>query len=133
MSVFRLYRPLACPVPSTPFHAKLVEFGGHAGGHMKPGEWSDPQMALTDIAIKNAKPKATQYKLHDEKGLFAIVRPTGGRLWRFKYRYQGKEQQLSLGTYPEVSLKDARQRRDEAREMLATGKGPSAEKSGRSS
>jgi len=57
-------------------------------------------MALTDSAIKNAKPKAGQYKLHDEKGLFAIVRPTGGKLWRFKYRYQGKEQQLSLGTYP---------------------------------
>lgn len=85
-------------------------------------------MALTDSAIKNAKPKATQYKLHDEKGLFAIVRPTGGRLWRFKYRYQGKEQQLSLGTYPEVSLKDARLRRDDARQMLAEGKNPGAEK-----
>lgn len=85
-------------------------------------------MALTDTTIKNAKPKPTQYKLYDEKGLFVIVRPTGGRLWRLKYRYQGKEQQLSLGTYPEVSLKEARQRRDEAREMLAGGKDPSAEK-----
>jgi integrase len=85
-------------------------------------------MALTDSAIKNAKPKATQYKLHDDKGLFVIVRPTGGKLWRFKYRYQGKEQQLSLGIYPEVSLKDARQRRDEARQMLAEGKDPGAEK-----
>jgi integrase len=85
-------------------------------------------MALTDSAIKNAKPKATQYKLHDEKGLFAIVRPTGGKLWRFKYRYQGKEQQLSLGTYPDVSLKDARQGRDKARQMLVEGKDPSAEK-----
>jgi len=87
---------------------------------MKPGECSDPQMALTDTAIKNAKPKATQYKLHDEKGLFAIVRPTGGRLWRFKYRYQGKEQQLSLGTYSKVSLKDARQRRDEVIDLLTS-------------
>ena len=85
-------------------------------------------MALTDSTIKNAKPKAGQYKLHDEKGLFAIVRPTGGKLWRFKYRYQRKEQQLSLGTYPEVSLKDARQRRDEARQMLADGKDPGTEK-----
>ncbi len=85
-------------------------------------------MALTDTTIRNAKPAVAQYKLHDEKGLFAIVRPTGGKLWRFKYRYQGKEQQLSLGTYPEVSLKDARQRRDEARQMLADGKDPSAEK-----
>lgn len=65
-------------------------------------------MVLTDTTIKNAKPKPTQYKLHDEKGLFVIVWPTGGRLWRLKYRYQGKEQQLSLGTYPEVSQKDAR-------------------------
>lgn len=64
-------------------------------------------MALTDSAIKNAKPKTTQYKLHDEKGLFAIVRPTGGKLWRFKYRHQGKEQQLSLGTskHPGNSIK----------------------------
>lgn len=85
-------------------------------------------MALTDSGIKNAKPKAAQYKLHDEKGLFAIVRPTGGKLWRFKYRYQGKEQQLSLGTYPEVSLKDARKRLNEARNLLAEGKDPGAEK-----
>ena len=85
-------------------------------------------MALSDSAIKNAKPKAEQYKLHDEKGLFAIIRPTGGKLWRFKYRYQGKEQQLSLGTYPEVSLKDARKRLNEARNLLAEGKDPGAEK-----
>ncbi len=85
-------------------------------------------MALSDSAIKNAKPKAKQYKLHDEKGLFAIIRPTGGKLWRFKYRYQGKEQQLSLGTYPEVSLKDARKRLNEARNLLAEGKDPGAEK-----
>lgn len=51
---------------------------------MKFGDWGDPQMALTDSTIKAAKPKASQYKLHDEKGLFAIVRPTGGKLWRFK-------------------------------------------------
>ncbi len=85
-------------------------------------------MALTDTAIKSAKPKAAQYKLHDEKGLFAIIRPTGGKLWRFKYRFQGKEQQLSLGTYPDVSLKDARERRDDARKLLAEGKDPGAEK-----
>lgn len=85
-------------------------------------------MALSDSAIKSAKPKTKQYKLHDGKGLFAIVRPTGGKLWRFKYRYQGKEQQLSLGTYPEVSLKDARKRLNEARNLLAEGKDPGAEK-----
>lgn len=85
-------------------------------------------MALTDTGIRAAKPKTTQYKLHDEKGLFAIVRPSGGKLWRFKYRYQGKEQQLSLGTYPEVSLKAAREGRDAARKLLAEGIDPSAKK-----
>ena len=72
-------------------------------------------MALTDTAIKNAKPKTAQYKLHDEKGLLLIVRPTGGKLWRLKYRFAGKEQQLTIGTYPEVGLKEARERRDAAR------------------
>ena len=85
-------------------------------------------MALTDTAIRAAKPKEAQYKLHDEKGLLLIVRPTGGKLWRLKYRFQGKEQQLSLGTYPEVSLKDARDSRDAARRLLAEGKDPGAEK-----
>lgn len=85
-------------------------------------------MALTDSAIKAAKPKAAQYKLHDEKGLLLIMRPTGGKLWRLKYRFQGKELQLSIGTYPEVSLKDAREKRDAARKLLAEGKDPSAEK-----
>ena len=85
-------------------------------------------MALTDSTIRAAKPKASQYKLHDAKGLLAIVRPTGGKLWRFKYRFQGKEQQLSLGTYPEVSLKDAREGCDAARKVLAEGKDPGVEK-----
>lgn len=85
-------------------------------------------MPLTDTAIRAAKPKETQYKLHDEKGLLLIVRPTGGRLWRLKYRFQGKEQQFSLGTYPEVSLKDAREGRDAARKLLAEGKDPSTER-----
>ncbi|MDZ4275544.1 MAG: Arm DNA-binding domain-containing protein [Erythrobacter sp.] len=61
-------------------------------------------MALTDSAIKAAKPRPSQYKLHDEKGLLLIVRPAGGKLWRLKYRFAGKEQQLTIGTYPEVVL-----------------------------
>lgn len=85
-------------------------------------------MALTDSAIKAAKPKASQYKLHDEKGLLLIVRPAGGRLWRLKYRFAGKEQQLTIGTYPEVGLKAARERRDAARKVIAEGKDPSTEK-----
>ena len=85
-------------------------------------------MALTDSAIKNAKPDASQYKLHDGKGLLLIVRPTGGKLWRLKYRFAGREQQLSIGTYPQVGLKEARERRDAARTVIADGKDPGAEK-----
>lgn len=85
-------------------------------------------MALTDTEIRAAKPQATPYKLYDEKGLLLIVRVSGGKLWRFKYRYLGKEQLLSLGSYPDVSLKEARERRDEARKLLSVGTNPSAER-----
>lgn len=85
-------------------------------------------MALTDIAIRNAKPRAKPYKLGDALGLFLLVQPTGGKLWRVKYRVDGKEKKLGIGTYPEVGLGDARKRRDDAREMMASGKDPSREK-----
>lgn len=85
-------------------------------------------MALTDMAIRNAKPRAKPYKIGDALGLFLLVQPTGGKLWRLKYRVDGKEKKLAIGTYPEVSLGDARRRRDEARELIAAGKDPSREK-----
>ncbi|CAM3276666.1 tyrosine-type recombinase/integrase [Asticcacaulis taihuensis] len=85
-------------------------------------------MALSDTTLRNAKPRQTQYKLHDDGGLFVIVRPSGGKLWRFKYRFAGKEQQLSFGTYPDVGLKAARTRHDEARALLAEGIDPGAER-----
>lgn len=81
-------------------------------------------MALTDTAIKKAKPEAKARKLFDERGLFLLVTPTGGKWWRFKYRFDGKEKLLSLGTYPDVSLKDARDRRDAARKQVAAGIDP---------
>ncbi len=82
-------------------------------------------MAITDTKIRNAKPKSKQYKLFDNDGLFLLVVPAGGKWWRFKYRFGGKEKLLSLGTYPEVSLALARQRRDEARMQVADGIDPS--------
>jgi integrase len=96
-------------------------------------------MALSDTAIRNAKPKDKAYKLYDEKGLFLIVNPNGGKWWRFKYRFDDKEKTLSLGTYPEVPLagrwndpetkkdwiKGARERRDLARELVDEGIDPS--------
>ena len=81
-------------------------------------------MALTDTTIRNAKPGPKPRKLFDERGLFLLVQPSGGKLWRLKYRYLGKEKKLSLGTYPDVSLKVARERRDEARTILASGTDP---------
>ncbi len=82
-------------------------------------------MPLTDTAIRNAKPAEKPYKLFDERGLYLEVTPTGGKWWRLKYRFSGKEKRLSLGVYPDVSLKDARARRDEARKLLANGIDPS--------
>lgn len=85
-------------------------------------------MALTDTSIRNSKPKDKAYKLYDEKGLFIQITPSGGKWWRFKYRLGEKEKLLSLGTYPEITLVQARERRDDAKRLLADGKDPSLEK-----
>lgn len=82
-------------------------------------------MALTDTSIRNAKPGNKQTKLYDERGLFLLVTPNGGKWWRFRYRFNQKEKLLSLGTYPDVSLKMAREKRDEARKLLVEGVDPS--------
>lgn len=76
-------------------------------------------MALTNTAIQNAKPAEKPYKLYDTDGLFMQITPAGGKWWRFKYRFEGKEKLLSLGTYPDVSLKQARDKRDDARKLIA--------------
>ena len=83
-----------------------------------------PPMPLTDTAIRNAKPGEKPRKLADERGLFILVTPKGGKWWRLKYRFGDKEKLLALGVYPDVSLKDARARRDEARKLLAEGIDP---------
>src|SRR3981081_4225421 len=83
---------------------------------------------LTDKAIKGAKRREKPYKLFDERALFMLVPPKGARWWRLKFRVEGKEKLLSLGVYPNVSLKDARQRRDELRQQLASGVDPSAKR-----
>jgi integrase len=81
---------------------------------------------LTDSLIRKAKIPAKPTKLSDERGLYLLCAPTGGKWWRFKYRLAGKEKLLSLGTYPEVSLAQAREAREEARRQLAGGVDPSA-------
>lgn len=75
-------------------------------------------MTLTDTAVRNAKPQGKPYKLFAGEGLFLLVTPKGGKWWRFKYRFQGKEKQLSLGTYPEVSVRQARDQCRVARDEL---------------
>ena len=83
-------------------------------------------MPLTDTAIRNAKsPGEKPVRLFDERGLYLEISPTGGKWWRLKYRIAGKEKRLSLGVYPDVSLKDARDRRDASRKLLADGIDPS--------
>jgi len=82
-------------------------------------------MPLTDTAIKNAKPRPDKaYKLPDEKGLYLLVTVNGGKWWRFDYRFDGKRKTLSMGTYPDTSLKQARDKRDNARNKLSDGIDP---------
>jgi integrase len=83
-------------------------------------------VALTNILIQKAKPREKRYILKDERGLHLEVQPSGGKWWRLRYWIGGKEGRLSLGTYPEVSLADARERREEARRLIAKGIDPSA-------
>lgn len=85
-------------------------------------------MPLSDVQIKAAKPTEKPQRLFDADGLYLEVSPSGGKLWRFKYRFGGKEKRLALGIYPTVSLKDARERRDNARRLLSNGIDPSIEK-----
>jgi integrase len=82
-------------------------------------------MPLTNTSIKNVKPFQKTTKHFDERGLYLEVSPKGGKWWRIKYYYNGKENRLSLGVYPDVSLKDARERRDETRKLVANGIDPS--------
>ena len=85
-------------------------------------------MPLTDTAIKAFKPKDKPYKEFDGGGLYLEIAPSGGKWWRLKYRFQGREKRISLGVYPAIGLKDARARRDEAKEFLAKGIDPGERK-----
>ena len=82
-------------------------------------------MALTDTTVRTAKADSRDRKLADEKGLYLLVTASGSKLWRFKFRVGDREKKLSLGSYPDVSLKDARSKRDEARKAMEAGNDPS--------
>ncbi|SLM61596.1 MULTISPECIES: tyrosine-type recombinase/integrase [Dickeya] len=85
-------------------------------------------MALTDIKVRTAKPSDKQYKLTDGNGMHLLVHPNGSKYWCLQYRFGGKQKMLALGVYPDVSLADARARRDEARKLLANGTDPGDKK-----
>jgi integrase len=82
-------------------------------------------MPLTDVVIRGAKPTTKAIKLYDSGGLYLEVSPSGGKWWRLKYRFNGKENRISLGVYPETTLRAARDRRDTERKLLAEGIDPS--------
>lgn len=88
----------------------------------------DVVMPLTDTKVKNAKPLDKEYKLTDGFGMFLRVTPKGSRYWQMAYRFEGKQKIFSIGVYPAVSLADARQRRDEAKRLLAQGIDPNVKK-----
>jgi hypothetical protein len=85
-------------------------------------------MSLTDMAIRNAKPKDKPYKLSDGGGLFLWVQPTGRKWWRYAYRYDGKQKLFAIGIYPEVTLAEAREGHMKARKLIHEGIDPNTDK-----
>lgn len=83
---------------------------------------------LSDVTIRKMKPAPKPVKLFDERGLYLLVTPAGGKLWRLKYRFEGKEKLLTFGAYPDVPLALARIRREEARRLLAAGTDPARQR-----
>lgn len=83
-------------------------------------------MTLTEAACKSYKPRDTDYKVADQNGLSLLVKTNGAKWWRFSFSFDGKRKTLSMGTYPETSLKQAREKRDETRRMITSGIDPSA-------
>ena len=94
------------------------------GVSYKPIRWELPAVPLTDTAIRHTPARERSYKISDSGGLFLLVNPIGSRLWRFKYRYDGREKLLSFGPYPVTSLRRARVKRDEAKALLLDGRDP---------
>ncbi|MEO6982282.1 MAG: integrase arm-type DNA-binding domain-containing protein [Edaphobacter sp.] len=105
-----------------------IDIWGQLGAALGAAELSRqgvaPQMPLTDTTVRNAKSAQKTVKLFDNRGLYLEISPSGGKWWRHKYRFDGKEKRLSLGVYPDVGLKEARERREDARKLLANGVDP---------
>ncbi len=104
------------------------DFWGYTWGYLLSRLGVFFKMALTDTTVKKAKAIDKTYRLSDAGGLYLLVTPTGSRLWRWKYRYEGKEKLMAFGKYPEVPLALARERHSDARRLLAGGTDPMAER-----
>ena len=87
-----------------------------------------PSDKLTELGVRKAKPSSKPKKLSDGGGLFLLLHPSGSKYWRMKYRFMGKEKLLAIGVWPEVSLIEAREKRNEAKQLLKSVKDPSAAK-----
>jgi hypothetical protein len=83
---------------------------------------------LTQMKIKQAQPKDKPYKLYDANGLYIQIHPNGSKYWRLRYRFNDAEKKLALGVFPEISLAEAREKRDDARRLLRAGNDPMAQK-----
>lgn len=83
-------------------------------------------MALSSLALSKAKPRDKPYKLADGHGLYLLVTPQGGRYWRMNYRFDGKAKTMAMGVFPLITLAEAREKREEARKLLAAGSDPTA-------
>jgi integrase len=107
---------------------QFVDIWGHVGAPLGApvlsGTGDAPKMPLTDVVVRKAKSTGKTRKLADERGLYLEVSATGNKYWRLKYRFADKEKRLALGVYPDVGLKDARERREVARKLLAGGVDP---------
>src|SRR6266481_1260671 len=99
-----------------PFDHSCPIVGAYLGASGRPGKRDAPKMPLTDVRIRSAKPKDKISKIFDSGGLYLEVSVAGGKYWRWKYRFGGKEKRLAFGVYPDVSLKAAREKRDAARQ-----------------
>lgn len=93
-----------------------------------PPDQEPPNAPQRDGGSERAKPRANPYKIADERGLYLLVTPKGQKYWRVKYRIEGKEKKLVFGVYPDVTLADARGKRDDARRMIAAGEDPATRK-----
>src|SRR5215471_76885 len=96
------------------------------GSGVYPHEKKSTPMALTDTKVRNAKPARKTTRLWDSGGLYLEVSPAGGKLWRFKYRFDAKEKLLALGKWRAVTLAEAREARDDAKKLLAKNIEPGA-------